>query len=150
MLLAWEQLYEGQLLHAYEGHNEFPVCGEEIAKRTFTDKFPRTTYTGPTPAPPNIVCAACKTYERDRDPMFLEGVRFATERLRLAPVAEARRICSEDYCGEKLLESGLVCGMPRGHADSYHKASVDMLACVALDLADAIDVATAHLERNEP
>ena len=91
-MLGWEQKYAGQKLHAYEGHALFPVCGDEGARRFPDDKFPRTTYSGPMPPPPELICETCRTWERDRDPMFIEGRRFERARIVAALGREANRI----------------------------------------------------------
>jgi len=72
-MLDWEQMGEGQKLHAYDGHDPLPVCGLESVRRSAYDKFPRTTYVGPMPAPEELVCQQCKMYEREHDPMYREG-----------------------------------------------------------------------------
>ena len=53
-MLGWEQLGEGQKLHAYDGHAARPVCGVEGVVRRADDKFPRTTYHGPMPPPKEL------------------------------------------------------------------------------------------------
>jgi hypothetical protein len=90
-MLEWEQLWEGQKLHAYDGHGASPVCGAEVSRRA-DDAFPRTTYHGPMPPPPELICDSCKTYEREHDPMYLEGIRFERARIVAALRHEANRI----------------------------------------------------------
>ena len=84
-MLGWEQVTVGTQLHAYDGHAPLPVCGLEAARRSYTDKMHRTIYAGPTPPPPGMVCQSCKTYEREHDPMYQEGLKCGRE--------EAARVC---------------------------------------------------------
>jgi len=65
-MLGWEQVHAGKPLHAYEGHNLLPVCGDKESKRSANDAFPRTTYVGPMPPPPELICPTCQTWERER------------------------------------------------------------------------------------
>jgi hypothetical protein len=72
-MLGWEQIGAGQKLHAFQGHDMFPVCGNKDLKRSVDDVFPRTTYRGPMPPLPEMICETCRMYERDNDPMFKLG-----------------------------------------------------------------------------
>jgi hypothetical protein len=91
-MLGWEQLYAGKPLHAYDGHSFLPVCGDMDAKRSVDDPMPRTTYCGPMPPPPEMICDACKTWERDHDPMFIAGREYECRRIRQLLSREANRI----------------------------------------------------------
>ena len=91
-MLGWEQIHAGELLHGYEGHAALPACGNEKARRHADDRFPRTTYVGPMPPPPDAICQTCKTYERDHDPMFQAGREHERKIIREALSREANRI----------------------------------------------------------
>jgi uncharacterized Zn finger protein (UPF0148 family) len=91
-MLGWEQLYAGKQLHAYDGHNFLPVCGDKEAKRSSDDKLPRTTYVGPMPPPEDMICPVCKTWERDHDPMFIAGREYERVVICKALSHEANRI----------------------------------------------------------
>jgi uncharacterized Zn finger protein (UPF0148 family) len=91
-MLGWEQIYAGKLLHAYDGHAVFPVCGDRESKRSADDKFPRTTYVGPMPPPTELICPTCQTWERDHDPVFLAGREYERKLIREALSKEANRI----------------------------------------------------------
>jgi hypothetical protein len=80
-MFGWEQPYAGKLLHAYDGHADLPLCGDAKAMRSVCDPVPRTTYCGPMPPPPEMICDTCKTWERDHDPMFIAGREY--ERLKM-------------------------------------------------------------------
>jgi hypothetical protein len=99
-MLGWEQIYAGKLLHAYDGHAVFPVCGDKESNRSADDKFPRTTYCGPMPPPPELICKTCQTWERDHDPMFIEGRAFERQHIAHLLGREANRIFqkqAQDY-----------------------------------------------------
>lgn len=89
-MLGWEQM--GKLLHAYDGHTPLPVCGDEQARRAVDDPSPRTAYVGPMPPPIDMICRACKMYERDHDPMFQLGREHERGVIRQALSREANRI----------------------------------------------------------
>jgi hypothetical protein len=98
-MLGWEQNGADQKLHAFQGHDMLPVCGNKDLKRSVDDVFPRTTYRGPMPPPPEMVCETCQMYERDNDPMFKLG--RAMERGKIVQLLrrEANRIFgSQESC----------------------------------------------------
>ena len=90
MILGWEQVWT--MLHAYEGHERLPVCGDKDASRSANDKVPRTMYVGPMPPPEELICQTCKTWERDHHPMFLAGREYEQRLIREALSREANRI----------------------------------------------------------
>lgn len=94
-MLGWEQLGQGEKLHAYQGHSALPVCGAAVPPRRADDKFPRTTYHGPMPPPPELICEICRTWERDHDPMFIAGRAHERRELSMALGKEANRIFSK-------------------------------------------------------
>jgi len=91
-MLGWEQIHAGKPLHAYDGHAVFPVCGDKDAKRSADDRFPRTTYIGPMPPPPDLICPTCQTWERNHDPMFIKGREHERSEIARLLSREANRI----------------------------------------------------------
>jgi hypothetical protein len=82
-MISWEQIVGSGQLHAYEDHTILPVC-RTGPPRQFDDRFPRTIYVGPVPAPPETICQKCKTFERDHDPMFQAGREYERNLIRNA------------------------------------------------------------------
>lgn len=91
-MLGWEQAPPGGRLHAYDGHAAHPVCGDKEARRLPDDGFPRVTYSGPMPPPPEAICPTCQTWERDHDPMFLKGREYERREIAKLLGREANRI----------------------------------------------------------
>lgn len=99
-MLGWEQIHAGKLLHAYDGHAYLPVCGDKDSRRAADDPRPRTTYVGPMPPPPELICPTCQTWERDHDPMFIAGREYERREIVRHLGREANRIYNkqtQDY-----------------------------------------------------
>ena len=99
-VIGWEQLGAGKKLHAFQGQEPHPVCGDRTMVRMVSDAYPRTTYVGPMPPPPSMICSGCKKWEFENDPRVTDGRSHEKQLIIVAIGREANRVfqkAEKDY-----------------------------------------------------